>query len=140
MRSRSHSPDGCIGVTFERGYYHLDRLFIKAQPQTQRIPNLAERPSRPSPWKREASERSRKAKIYSTHHQHTCPDSVRCTSQPTPTTARSMQGSNGNFRIEALPHRIQAEVLDNAVLKPWKRLASGTIPLNLVVANPPPFL
>lgn len=28
-RDQSPSPDGCIGVTFERGYYHFDRLFIK---------------------------------------------------------------------------------------------------------------
>lgn len=26
---RSPSPDGCIALTFERGYYHCDRLFIK---------------------------------------------------------------------------------------------------------------
>ncbi|KAJ5249290.1 hypothetical protein N7468_000741 [Penicillium chermesinum] len=29
LHSRSPSPDGCIGVTFERGYYHFDRIFIK---------------------------------------------------------------------------------------------------------------
>lgn len=28
-RDRSPSPDGCIALTFERGYYHCDRLFIK---------------------------------------------------------------------------------------------------------------
>ncbi|GES66313.1 hypothetical protein ATEIFO6365_0013028100 [Aspergillus terreus] len=26
---RSPSPDGCIALTFERGYYHCDQLFIK---------------------------------------------------------------------------------------------------------------
>jgi serine/threonine protein kinase len=26
---RPSSPDGCIALTFERGYYHCDRLFIK---------------------------------------------------------------------------------------------------------------
>lgn len=28
-RGRSPSPEGCIAVTAERGYYHFDRLFIK---------------------------------------------------------------------------------------------------------------
>ncbi|KAL3480370.1 kinase-like domain-containing protein [Aspergillus californicus] len=29
QRQRSSSPDGCIGMTAERGYYHCDSLFIK---------------------------------------------------------------------------------------------------------------
>ncbi|KAL5339351.1 hypothetical protein BJX70DRAFT_158211 [Aspergillus crustosus] len=29
LPDRSPSPDGCIALTFERGYYHCDGLFIK---------------------------------------------------------------------------------------------------------------
>ncbi|KAL4973060.1 hypothetical protein BDW66DRAFT_142947 [Aspergillus desertorum] len=29
LRNRSPSPDGCIALTFERGYYHCDGFFIK---------------------------------------------------------------------------------------------------------------
>ncbi|KAL4950838.1 kinase-like domain-containing protein [Aspergillus filifer] len=29
LRNRPPSPDGCIALTFERGYYHCDSLFIK---------------------------------------------------------------------------------------------------------------